>query len=218
MSVAAKRIEEFARLPRAHPVDGPAVLVPPLYRFSVGQYERMIETGVLTSDDRVELIEGIVVRKMTQNPPHAAAIDYTVDALRPLLPDPWRLREQKPIKLSNSEPEPDLVILRGPLRLYERRHPRPADIALVIEVADTTVETDRSEKGRTYARARLPVYWIINLVDRRVEVYTEPKGGKTPAYRRRADYGVDDKVPLTIAGNEVGQIPVSGLLPSQPSD
>jgi Uma2 family endonuclease len=186
----------------------------PLYRFRVDQYEKMIEAGVLTSADRVELIEGIVVQKMTQYPPHAVAIDYTLDALRPLLPDGWRLREQKPIKLSDSEPEPDLVVVRGPLQRYERRHPGPRDIALLIEVADTSLEGDRQEKGRMYARARIPVYWIINLNDRQVEVYTEPKGGKEPAYRQRTDYDADAKVSLVIEGNEIGQVSVRELLPS----
>jgi Uma2 family endonuclease len=154
---------------------------------------------------------------MTQHPPHAAAIDYALDALRPLLPEGWRLREQKPIKLSDSEPEPDLVVLRGPLRLYERHHPRPADIAVVIEVADTTLEGDRHDKGRVYARARIPVYWIINLPDRQVEVYTEPRSGRSPAYRRRADYGIDAKVSLVIEEGEVGEVTVKVLLPSNAS-
>ncbi len=191
---------------------------PPIYRLSVEQYEQMLKFGVLGSGDRVELIEGIVVQKMTQYPPHATAIDYTVDALRPLLPDGWRLREQKPIKLSDSEPEPDLVVLRGPLQLYERRHPRSADIAVVIEVADTTLEGDRRDKGRVYARARLPFYWIINLNERRVEVYTDPKAGKAPAYRRRTDYGLDAKVPLVIDDSAVGVVAVSGLLPGNAAD
>ena len=215
MSVAVKNARPLR--PPAPPcgdegrtVDG--ALLP--YRFSVAQYEKMLEAGVLTSGDRVELLEGIVVQKMTQNPPHATTIDYTLDALRPLLPQDWRLREQKPIKLSDSEPEPDLVIVRGPLRLYERRHPRPADIAVAIEVADTTLEGDRRDKGRAYARARIPVYWIINLNDRQVEIYTEPKGGKSPAYRRRTDFASNDKAPLVIEGNEVAKVPVIDLLPS----
>ena len=191
---------------------------PSPYRFSVEQYERMLETGVLTSEERVELIEGIVIQKMTQHPPHAVAIDYTVDALRPLLPGGWRLREQKPIKLSDSEPEPDLVILRGPLSRYERRHPRPADIAVVIEVADTTLESDRRDKGRTYAGARIPVYWILNLNESQLEVYEEPKGGKTPAYRQRTDYRIGTKAPVQIETSEIGQVSVIDLLPSGTSE
>ncbi len=182
--------------------------------FSVEQYEKLIAAGVLTSDDHVELIEGFIVQKMTQNPPHAVTVDYTLEALRPLLPGGWCLREQKPIKLSDSEPEPDLVVVRGPLQRYETRHPGPRDIALLIEVADTSLEDDRQDKGRVYARARISVYWIINLIDRQVEVYTGPKGGKAPAYRRRADYGMDARVPVMIEGSEIAQVSVSDLLPS----
>jgi Uma2 family endonuclease len=178
----------------------------------------MIEAGILTSADRVELIEGIIVRKMTQYPPHAVAIDYTLDALRPLLPAGWRLREQKPIKLNDSEPEPDLVIVRGPLQCYETRHPGPRDIAVIIEVADTSLENDRQAKGRTYARARIPVYWIINLSERQVELYSEPKSGRSPSYRRRAAYEAGAKVPLRIEGIDVGEVLVSELLPSAATD
>lgn len=215
MSAVVKSMPQLARPLPAHLQDKTKTdFFYPLYRFRVEQYEKMIETGVLTSGDRVELIEGIVIQKMTQHPPHAVAIDYTLDALRPLLPEGWRLREQKPIKLSDSAPEADLVVVRGPLQRYERQHPSPRDIALLIEVADTTLEGDRQDKGRTYARARIPVYWILNLNDRQVEVYTEPKGGKTPAYRRRTDYALNAKVPLMIEGSEVGQVAVSDLLPS----
>jgi Uma2 family endonuclease len=215
MSTAVKTDRQRGRLAPQPADECPAVPPPPLhYRFSVGQYEKMLDSGVLAGDDRVELLEGIVVRKMTQHPPHAAAIDYAVDALRPLLPDGWRLREQKPIKLSDSEPEPDLMVLRGPLSLYERRHPRPADLAVLIEVADTSLDVDRGDKGRVYARARIPVYWIINLNERQVEVYTEPKAGRSPAYRRRTDYDWDAKVPLVIEGVQAGEVAVRNLLPS----
>ncbi len=215
MPVAMKTGQEVSHSPPLHQSAEPAVdTTPLLYRFSVEQYEKMLEIGLLTSEDRVELIEGIVVQKITQHPPHAVAIDYTMDALRPLLPEGWRLREQKPIKLSDSEPEPDLIIVRGPLRRYETRHPRPADIAVVIDVADTTLEGDRHDKGRMYARARIPIYWIINLNERQLEMYTEPKGGKSPAYRQRTDYGMDTRVPLMIEGSEVGSVSVSDLLPS----
>ena len=213
MSAALTTIQQLRPSPQVPAVDSP----PLLYRFSVEQYEKMIETGVLTSEDRVELIEGIVIQKMTQHPPHATAIDYTADALRPLLPAGWRLREQKPIKLSDSQPEPDIVVVRGPLQLYERRHPRPADITLVIEVADTTLETDRRDKGRAYARARIPRYWIINLNERQVEVYTEPRTGKSPAYRRRTDFDSNARVPVFIEDDEVGQVNVRDFLPSETS-
>jgi Uma2 family endonuclease len=193
----------------------PATTCPPLYRFTVEQYEKMVESGVLRSGERAELIEGVVVQKMPQDPPHAVVIEYTLDAVRPHLPTGWRLREQKPIRLGDSEPEPDIAVVRGPASRYEKRHPRPTDIAAAIEVADSSVQYDRAEKGRMYARAGIPIYWIINLVDRHVEMYSDPRNGKAPAYRCRKDYGQDDHVPLVIAGRMVGHVAVRDLLPSR---
>jgi Uma2 family endonuclease len=158
-------------------------------------------------------LEGWIVRKMTQNPPHATASGYAQAILRALLPPAWHVREQKPISTADSQPEPDLAVVQGSMGRYATRHPRPVDIALVIEVADTTLEEDRVRKGRLYARARIPVYWIINLVESQVEVYTDPKAGKSPAYQRRQDYGATDRVALIIAGKEIGRIAVRELLP-----
>jgi Uma2 family endonuclease len=173
----------------------------------------MVETGVLTARDWVELLEGWIAKKMTQYPPHATATDAVQEALRPLLPVGWRLRDQKPINTLDSQPEPDVVIVCGPVRRHSQRHPEPGNIALVIEIDDTTVEDDRSRKGRIYARARIPVYWIVNLVEAKVEVYTQPKAGRKPAYRERRDYGVDESVPLIVVDQKVGSVPVCNLLP-----
>jgi Uma2 family endonuclease len=196
----------------AFPIQGEPTVPPHVYRFTVEQFHRIVDSGVFTKD-RVELLEGWIVQKMTQYPPHATAIDATLEALRPLLPAGWRLREQKPISTLESEPEPDVIVVRGPVRRYAQRHPEPGDIALVIEVADTTLEEDRGRKGRIYARARIPVYWIINLVEAKVEVYTQPRAGRKPAYREHRDYGIDESVPLTIAGHEPGSAAVRDLLP-----
>jgi Uma2 family endonuclease len=180
----------------------------------VEQYERMAALGLLTSSDRVELLEGIIVDKMTQNPPHNAAIDLVRDQLEPLLPEDYRLREQKAVRLvGGSEPEPDLAVVLGPAKRYARRHPGPQDIFLVVEVADTSLADDRQRKGRIYARSRLAVYWIVNLQDGVVEVYTNPKGGKAPGYTTRRDYGRDESVPVIVAGKQLGTVPVSELLP-----
>jgi Uma2 family endonuclease len=121
------------------------------------------------------------------------------------------------IQTADSQPEPDLAIVKGPAGRYEARHPKPSEIALLIEVADTTLLDDRNLKGRLYARARLPVYWIINLVERKVEVYTQPRGGKAPAYRERRDYGREESVPLILVGHPMGLIPVRDLLPGRAS-
>lgn len=189
----------------------------PVHRFTVEQYHRMIERGILTKNDRVELLEGWITTKMTHNPPHDCCVLLTQTELLARLPADWVLRVQSAITTRDSEPEPDLVVARGSARRYARAHPKSADIALLIEVADSTLEADRVEKGRLYARSRIAVYWIINLVDSQVEVYTEPKGGKSPAYRRRTDYAINAKVPLMIAEREVGQVSVRDLLPTDAS-
>jgi Uma2 family endonuclease len=199
-----------ARPDRSLPAPSPAL---PMYRLSVEQYHGLIEAGVLHSGDRVELLEGWLIAKMTRNPPHPGTIQLVQAALLARLPGEWTLRVQSAITTSDSEPEPDLAVARGPVRRYLRKHPRPADLALVVEVAGATVEEDRHLKGRIYARAGLPVYWVVNLIDSRVEVYTEPRGGRAPVYRKRQDYGSSDAVPLVVAGNRLGAIPVRELLP-----
>ena len=185
-----------------------------LRRFSVAEYHKLIEIGILTEDDNLELLEGYLVHKMSRNPPHDAAIQKIMKKLFRLLPPDWDLRVQSAITLSTSEPEPDLAIVRGDENNYVARHPGPADIGLVIEVADTTLVGDRADKGRIYARAGIPCYWIINLVDRQVEVYTAPSGATaTPAYGQRQDFATGDDIALTLDGATVATIAVRDLLP-----
>jgi hypothetical protein len=205
-AVANKKTQESSVDTIAFPPRAP-------YRFTVEQYERMGQFGILKTNDRVELLEGWIVAKMTQNPPHNAAIDNAQELLRAILPAEWRVREQKAVRLADSEPEPDLVIVRGPLKQYAQRHPVGADIALAVEVADTSLEVDRQYKGRMYARARIPIYWIINLVESQVEVYTQPRGGKSPAYRSLEVFGLKDSVPLIVSGRRLGMVPVRDLIP-----
>jgi Uma2 family endonuclease len=184
-----------------------------MYRFTVQQYRRMVETGILSENDMVELLEGWIVAKMTHNPPHDAAVNLTRCVIEPLLASGWHVRVQSAITTGDSEPEPDIAVVRGSLRRYVQSHPRPADIGLLIEVAETSLLEDRIDKGRLYARARIPIYWIVNIPERQVEIYTDPKGGKSPAYRRRHDYGINDKLPLVIDGQEIARIAVKSCLP-----
>jgi hypothetical protein len=183
------------------------------YRFTVEQYHRMIEEGILNENDRVELLDGWITTKMTHNPPHDCCVELTQTQLLARLTADWIVRVQSAITMRGSEPEPDLLVARGPSRRYARAHPRSADIALLIEVAEATLEADRTEKGPLYARSRITDYWIINLVDSQIEVYTEPRGGKSPAYRLRKDYNIKDSVPLVICGRHLGDILVREMLP-----
>ena len=185
----------------------------PVYRFTVEQYHRMIDTGILTENDRVELLEGWIVPKMPHNPPHDGTIWMAQTALLAHLPPGWSLRIQSAITLADSEPEPDLVVARGPGIHYLTSHPKPKDISLVIEVADTTLAEDRGPKKRIFARSRIAIYWILNLQDSILEVYSQPKGGRIPTYKQRRDYTAGQLVPLVIDGVEIVQIPRHLLMP-----
>jgi len=186
----------------------------PIWRLSVDQYHQMIQAGILNEGDPVELLEGILVTKMVKNPPHTLATQLTREALERSLPPVWFVNLQDPVTTDTSEPEPDVSAVRRQRRQYAQRHPGPADVGMIVEIADSSLRQDHTTRKRIYARANIPIYWIVNLVDRQIEVYTEPTGPtEQPDYRQRRDYGPNDAVPVVIDGREVGQIPVSELLP-----
>ncbi|MGH7201062.1 MAG: Uma2 family endonuclease [Planctomycetaceae bacterium] len=189
----------------------------PLRRFSVAEYRRMGEIGVLTEDDRIELLEGWIVQKMNHNPRHDAAVDLVDEALGRRLPAEWRVRVQSSISTDDSDPEPDHAVVRGPARRYAQRHPEPGDIGMLAEVSDTSLPRDRGMKQRIYARAGIAVYWIVNLIDSQIEVYTSPTGptppNVKPTYQQKDVYKPGGSVPLIIAGQHLGDVPVSELLP-----
>jgi len=185
-----------------------------IYRLSVAQYHTMATAGILKDGDPVELLEGLLVQKMTKNPPHTVATQLIQEALRTILPVGWRVPSQEPITLVASEPEPDLAVVRGGIRRYLDHHPGPEDLALVIEVADATIRRDRGSKKRIYARAGVRIYWVVNLVENRIEVYTDPTGPiQTPNYRQQQNYSPSDMIPVIIEGREIGQLVVQELLP-----
>jgi Putative restriction endonuclease len=194
----------------------PAILPPlPVRRFTVGEYHQMIHTGVLGEADDVELLEGWIVPKTARNPAHDAVVSIVlVDALPRRVPKGWFCRGQSAITTTDSEPQPDVALVRGSTRDYLARHPAPADMALVIEVANSSLARDRSDKARIYAAAAVPVYWTINLVDQQVEVYTDPTGPDAwPVYRVRQDFHAGDMVPFIVDGHDLGPIPAQELLP-----
>jgi hypothetical protein len=183
-------------------------------KFSVARYQQMIESGVLTSEDKVELLENYVVLKMPRNPVHDGTIDLIDETLTGFVPKGWRLRCQLTVVLSDSQPEPDFTIARGDGRTYISRHPTPGDVGILIEVANTSLLRDQRDKARIYARGNIVCYWIINLDDRRVEVHTQPSGPcDSPAYASVVNYAPGDSVPLVLGGATVATIPVAELLP-----
>lgn len=183
------------------------------FRLTVEQYHELVRIGVLTPEDRCELIEGQVVEKATQSPMHACVSGCLGDFLFRTLPTGLRARTRLPITLARSEPEPDLAVVRGGRRTFSDRHPGAADTLLVIEVADIELDFDRTVKGRVYAANGIPVYWILNMEERIVEVYTDPNPTATPAeYATRTDYAVGQSVPLVLDGTAVALLPVADLM------
>jgi Uma2 family endonuclease len=187
----------------------------PLYRMTVDEYEAMVASGALKSRNRIHLINGYLVAKMTQNPPHSIADDLCGQALARVLPG-WYIRPAKPVRLpfQASEPEPDRCVVRGAARDYEDHHPGPGEIALIVEIADSSLAADRKLATEVYGPAGVPVYWIVNLVHRQVEVYTEPG---PQGYGSTKVFVEGQSVPVVIDGQELGRIAVTDILPSRPA-
>jgi Uma2 family endonuclease len=190
------------------PIDG-------LWRMSVAQYHAMIAAGVLTEDNPIELLQGWLVQKMPKSPRHTVVTRLLFNRLEALLPSGWFVNMQEPITTEDSEPEPDLTVVRGEPRDYFTYHPHPEQVVLLIEVSDATLNRDRTLKKQLYATAAVPVYWIVNLPDHQIEVYSQPfVGAVEPDYKQRRTYGLDEATPVWIEGELLGDIPVASLFPT----
>jgi Uma2 family endonuclease len=178
-----------------------------LKRWTRDEYDRLVASGILSPEERVELLEGDIVRMLPQNPAHALAVRDAEEALRNVFRSGFDVRVQMPFIVDDSEPEPDVAVVRGHRREYIQAHPSSA--ALLVEVSDSTLDYDRRRKGPAYARAGVPDYWIVNLVDRRVEIYRDPMpdGG----YQTVTTFGPGQTlVPL---GTPSASVAVDDLLP-----
>jgi hypothetical protein len=176
----------------------------------------MIRTRILTEQDRVELLEGWLVQKTRWTPIHNVIVDIAQDAIRKIVPKGWRLRIKLGVTTNDSEVDPDLAIVRGTTCDHFKNHPGPQDIALLGEVADASLEFDRDTKGRAYARAGIRCYWILNILDAQIEVFTDPIADEpTPYYKQCRVFRPSDSIPLFVDGQQVGQIPVADMLPSE---
>lgn len=146
----------------------------PLWRMTRHRYEKLVECGIFGPGDRVELLDGVLVAREPQGGLHATAVGLARRALERAFGSRYHVREEKPVALDDtSEPEPDVVVVRGGLREYRDTH--PARPVLIVEVADSSLALDRLRKGGLYARAGLPEYWIVNLLDEVLEVYRDPE-------------------------------------------
>src|SRR5437763_12430885 len=181
----------------------------PRRRFTVSEYYRMAETGVLKENDRVELVEGEIVEMAPVGVRHATCVDRLNKLLNRNLPVELIVRVQSPIHLGDySEPEPDVTLLTPRDYGTSEQHPGPEDIILLIEVSDTTLDFDRGSKLATYARAAIAVTWIVNLQRDVIEVYAQPVQG---AYKKLRRFHRGQAVP--VPGTTGVMLRVDDILP-----
>ena len=184
-----------------------------LKRWRRVEYERLVDLGAFEQEP-LELLGGQLIVAEPKGSEHATAVDMADDALRAALPGGWIVRVQNPLALDDeSAPEPDIAVVRG--ARIDFRHAHPARPALIIEVAESSLGFDRVAKGSLYARAGIVDYWIVNLVDRMLEVYREPGADVTAPYGWRY-LSVERLTPpasVSPIGVPVASIPVAALLP-----
>ena len=185
-----------------------------LYRMTVKQFGKMIDANVFPDGARVELLGGLLVT-MTTNEAHEFIVGQLADLLRPLLTDGWFLREEKSARLGRFwRPEPDIAVVRGRRADFLKRGPRGGDVGLLVEVCDTSYAKDSRTKLRLYASARVPVYWIVNIERRQVEVYSVPTGrGASARYEVTTIHPVTARPGVVLDGQDVGTIAVQELFP-----
>jgi Uma2 family endonuclease len=196
----------------SHLAPGPAVVPLAPHRFTIEQYHDMIAAGILTENDRVQLLDGVIAEMSPIGPPHSYAVQRLMASIFRLLPDGWEVHVQQPITIGASEPEPDLAVVR--MRDYRDRHPGPADVGLLIEVADSSIETDRITKAGIYAAAGIREYWIVNLIDRCVEIYSDPVASASAkaAYPPCEVVPATGKLTLKLDGVAIGGIAVASVI------
>jgi Uma2 family endonuclease len=186
---------------------------PPIKHWSRVEYERLVDLGAFVPGERLELVSGALLVREPQTPPHATAVGLVEDALREALGTGWTVRVHGPIALDDdSEPEPDIAVVPGSRRDHLQH---PSHPALIVEVADSSLPFDRSEKASLYARAGIEDYWIVNLVDQVLEVYREPIADPHERYGHRYATAVtlrgEERVTPLSAPH--ASIPITDLLP-----
>lgn len=177
------------------------------YRFTVEDYHRMAEAGILGEDDRVELIEGEIVKMPPIGSLHGGTVNALIHLFSKAVGDRTLVSAQNPVRLSDiSEPRPDVMLLRPRPDFYRNSHPTPADVLLLVEVAETSVEFDRSVKLPLYARAGIPEYWLVDLERGVMEVHRSPAGDRYAEVRELRAGARIAPTSLPDAGLDVAEI------------
>jgi Uma2 family endonuclease len=187
----------------------------PPHLMTIDRYERLVEAGVYGPKDPVFLWKGRLVEKMSKGRPHSITAIILFRILDRLLPEGWHVEMEAALRIGlDSMPEPDLMVVRGGLLDYRKHAPTARDLGIIIEVSDSSVALDRVTKLRSYAAESIPIYWIINIPNHRVEVYTDPTGSAdNPSYQERREYGPEDQIPVILDGIEIGRVSVREILP-----
>ena len=168
--------------------------------FTIDEYEQMIDAGILTGEDRVELLNGRIVNMAAIKLPHATCVARLDRIFHRLLSDRAHIWVQNPLHLPyKSRPEPDVTLLKWRDDLYAEKYPTHEDVLLLIEVADATLDRDKGIKAKLYAQAGIPHYWVVNLPEQVIEVFSEPDTG---GYRSiaRVGQGNDLELPAPLSG------------------
>jgi Uma2 family endonuclease len=191
------------------PAPSPAPLASPaVYRMTVDEFERI--AGSL-NNDQVELLDGYVVWRDDMKPPHVLATERLRRRLDRSVPEGYFVREEKPIRIPEfDEPRPDISVVRGDPEVFANRHPGPEDVVLLVKVSETSLDRDQGKKKFNYARSGIPVYWIVNFVERQLEVYLSPG---PDGYQSSQILKPGQDVAVVIDGQEAGRIAVVDLLP-----
>lgn len=180
------------------------------HRFTVEEYDQFAEMGVFGEENTVELLDGWIVDKMSKNGRHMAAYSVLVRILIRLLPDHFGVMTQDPIALSRSKPEPDISIKQGEVEELVEGAPEAGALLVVVEISHSTLQQDQTLKQRIYAEARIPFYWILNLIDDVTEVYANPHGdGEAATYDPPTLYTPNELVPLILNGKEFARLDLS---------
>lgn len=183
-------------------------------RWTRAEYDRLIDKGMFQPGERLELLAGNLVVREPQGDPHTLAVELVNEALRTVFGPEWRVRVQLPIALDEeSEPEPDVSVAPG--RVRDSTEAKPARLALVVEIAESSLMLDREHKGGLYARARVPDYWIVNLVDRVLEVYRDPRPDASASYgwAYRSVQSLNPGEHVSPLAAPTARVPVADLLP-----
>ncbi len=182
-------------------------------RVTLEEYRRRAALGQVGDSSGFELLEGVVVAKSPQSLRHESALEKLQDVLR-VVPEDWMIRVQQSLALGDSQPEPDIAVVKRVLDGYVSAPPLGRDVVLVVEAADATLLNDRRLKQRIYSRAGILNFWVLNLLDSQLEVFSNPSGPvPMPGYQEHRIYRIEDRISLLIGLDDLGVIRVGDLIP-----